>query len=89
MLNGLLEALPEDSTFNRPHGGMFIWARLPEGWDAAELLERALVQDVAFVPGMPFFAHDGDPRSMRLAFTTHSATEITEGLRRLRSAHEN
>jgi len=66
---------------------MFIWARLPIGWDAKDLLVRALSHDVAFVPGAPFFASDGDIRTMRLAFTTHSAHEIAEGMRRLRLAH--
>ncbi len=31
MLEGLPAALPEGSRWNRPEGGMFIWASLPEG----------------------------------------------------------
>ena len=31
LLDGLARALPEGSTFNRPDGGMFVWARLPPG----------------------------------------------------------
>src|SRR5919107_4005201 len=42
LLGGLGGALPPGSGHNRPDGGMFVWARLPAGWDAAELLERAL-----------------------------------------------
>ena len=44
LLAGLGAALPPGSTHNRPDGGMFVWARLPDGWDAAALLERALEQ---------------------------------------------
>ncbi|HEV2775700.1 MAG TPA: PLP-dependent aminotransferase family protein [Solirubrobacteraceae bacterium] len=84
LLAGLAHALPSGSTFNRPDGGMFVWARLPDGWDAQELLHRALEHDVAFVPGWPFFARDADPRTLRLSFTTHVADEIAEGLARLR-----
>ncbi|MEA2148578.1 MAG: 2-aminoadipate transaminase [Solirubrobacteraceae bacterium] len=86
LLAGLGAALPEGSTFNRPAGGMFVWARLPAGWDAGELLVAALRHDVAFVPGAPFFAVDPDPRTLRLSFTTHAPAQIVEGLARLRAA---
>jgi 2-aminoadipate transaminase len=86
LLAGLAGALPQGSTFNRPDGGMFVWARLPAGWDAAELLRAALRHDVAFVPGFPFFAQEPDHRTLRLSFTTHAADEIGEGLERLRRA---
>ena len=65
---------------------MFVWARLPDGWDAAALLDRALEHDVAFVPGFPFFAGPPDTATLRLSFTTHPPAEIAEGLRRLRAA---
>jgi 2-aminoadipate transaminase len=86
LLAGLADALPPGSTHNRPDGGMFVWARLPDGWDAAELLDRALARDVAFVPGYPFFAGPPDGAALRLSFTAHAPGEIAEGLRRLRAA---
>jgi 2-aminoadipate transaminase len=86
LLSGLADALPPGSTHNRPDGGMFVWARLPDGWDAAELLDRALVHDVAFVPGFPFFAGPPDAATLRLSFTAHGPDEIAEGLERLRLA---
>ena len=86
LLRGLAAALPSGSTFNRPQGGMFVWARLPQGWDAAELLRTALEHDVAFVPGFAFFALEPDERTLRLSFTTHVAAQIAEGLVRLRRA---
>jgi 2-aminoadipate transaminase len=86
LLAGLAAALPAGSTFNRPAGGMFVWARLPAGWDAGELLVAALRHDVAFVPGAPFFAADPDPRTLRLSFTTHTPAQIVEGLGRLQAA---
>jgi DNA-binding transcriptional MocR family regulator len=86
LLGGLAQALPQGATFNRPAGGMFVWARLPEGWDASQLLRTALRHDVAFVPGSPFYATEPDPRTLRLSFTTHPPNEIVEGLRRLQAA---
>jgi DNA-binding transcriptional MocR family regulator len=65
---------------------MFVWARLPDGHDAQDLLPAAIERDVAFVPGRPFFAGTPDPRALRLSFTTHAPDEIREGLARLRSA---
>lgn len=80
LLGGLADALPAGSSFNRPAGGMFVWARLPPGWDATALLRSALRHDVAFVPGAPFFATVPDERTLRLSFTTHPGARIVEGL---------
>ncbi|MFD7260238.1 PLP-dependent aminotransferase family protein [Streptomyces sp. NPDC059874] len=86
LLAGLGEALPTGSSWNRPEGGMFIWATLPEGYDATALLGSAISHDVAFVPGAPFFTGRPDTRTLRLSFTTHTPEEIAEGLRRLGTA---
>jgi 2-aminoadipate transaminase len=86
LLAGLADALPPGSTHNHPDGGMFVWARLPGGWDAGELLDRALAHDVAFVPGFPFFAGPPDAATLRLSFTAHGPDEIAQGLARLRLA---
>ncbi|MFC7310725.1 PLP-dependent aminotransferase family protein [Streptomyces monticola] len=85
MLAGLADALPEGSTWNRPEGGMFLWARLPDGHDAARLLGAVVAHDVAYVPGAPFYAEDPDPATLRLCFVTQAPDEIAEGLRRLRA----
>jgi 2-aminoadipate transaminase len=86
LLGGLSEALPVGSTHNWPEGGMFVWARLPDGWDAAALLPRALEREVAYVPGEHFFSATPDRASLRLSFTTHEPEEIARGLRRLAGA---
>ncbi|WP_418953256.1 PLP-dependent aminotransferase family protein [Streptomyces viridochromogenes] len=83
MLEGLPAALPEGARWNRPEGGMFVWVTLPDGHDATALLKTAVGHEVAYVPGAPFFCGEPDPRAMRLSFTTHSADEIRDGLRRL------
>ncbi|GAU68725.1 aminotransferase [Streptomyces sp. NBRC 110611] len=86
LLDGLPDALPAGSSWNRPDGGMFVWARLPEGHDATELLRAAVEHDVAYVPGAPFYAGVPDPSTLRLSFITHAPDEIGEGLHRLARA---
>lgn len=86
LLSGLAGALPPGSTHNHPDGGMFVWARLPDGWDANALLPRALDCDVAYVPGAPFFSGPPDHATLRLSFTAHPPQEIAVGLERLASA---
>jgi 2-aminoadipate transaminase len=86
LVDGLAAALPPGSTHNRPDGGMFVWARLPDGRDAEALLARALERDVAFVPGFPFFAGRPDRATLRLSFTAHGPAEIADGLSRLADA---
>ncbi|MEU2625393.1 PLP-dependent aminotransferase family protein [Streptomyces sp. NPDC007157] len=83
MLAGLADALPAGSTWNRPEGGMFLWARLPEPYDTTVVLRRAVEHDVAYVPGEPFYAADPDRSTLRLCFVTQTPEEIGEGLRRL------
>ena len=56
---------------------------LPEGLDARRLLERALEEDVAFVPGESFFPGGGHDNTLRLNFSAMPEERITEGIRRL------
>jgi 2-aminoadipate transaminase len=80
MAEALTTHLPAGTTWQTPRGGMFFWLRLPEGYDAMALLERAVDAGVAFVPGAPFFATDPDPRTMRLSFVTLSVEQIREAV---------
>ncbi|MEU0250668.1 PLP-dependent aminotransferase family protein [Streptomyces sp. NPDC006235] len=83
MLAALPGALPEGSVWNRPEGGMFLWARLPEPYDTTALLPQVVRHDVAYVPGAPFYAGTPDRTTLRLCFVTQTPEEIEEGLRRL------
>ncbi|MFG3100065.1 PLP-dependent aminotransferase family protein [Streptomyces sp. NPDC048182] len=86
MLAALPDVLPAGSRWTRPEGGMFLWARLPDGHDTTALLPEVLRHDVAYVPGAPFHATAPDPATLRLCFVTHTPDEITEGLHRLGTA---
>jgi DNA-binding transcriptional MocR family regulator len=37
-----------------PRGGLFLWARLPDGLDASQVARAALVDNVVFAPGRAF-----------------------------------
>ena len=65
-----------DVSFNVPAGGMFLWLRMPAGIDTVALLPHAVERNVAFVPGAPFYAGQGDPRTLRLSFVTASVEQI-------------
>jgi len=72
--------------FNKPNGGMFLWLRLPPGVDAVALLPKAVERGVAFVPGVPFYAGEGDARTLRLSFVTATDEEIDTAIAALADA---
>ena len=72
--------------WNTPDGGMFLWARLPQGMSAVDLLPVAVDKGVAFVPGAAFYASDADPRTLRLSFVTASVQQIDIGIAALAAA---
>lgn len=80
MLDALAQHMPPGVTWNRPDGGMFLWARLPAGLDAAALLPAAVERGVAYVPGAAFYATAPDIRTLRLSFVTASEEEIRRGV---------
>jgi 2-aminoadipate transaminase len=75
-----------DVQWNTPDGGMFLWARLPQGMDAIDLLPHAVDKGVAFVPGAPFYAGAPDTRALRLSFVTASVQQIDTGIAALAAA---
>jgi 2-aminoadipate transaminase len=89
--DAMLQALAREMqglgvSWNTPDGGMFLWARLPAGMDAAALLPRAVERGVAFVPGAAFYAQGADARTLRLSFVTASPEQITTGIAALAAA---
>jgi 2-aminoadipate transaminase len=80
------EMIGLDVQWNKPDGGMFLWARLPPGVNAIELLPRAVDKGVAFVPGAPFYAGQPDTRCLRLSFVTASVQQIDAGIAALAAA---
>jgi len=89
--DAMLEALKTemaglDFTWSVPVGGMFLWARLPKGMSAVDLLPKSVEKNVAFVPGAAFYADHADPRTLRLSFVTPSVAQIRIGVAALAQA---
>jgi 2-aminoadipate transaminase len=83
ILSAMSDTFPRDVRWTRPAGGLFIWASLPDGMDAADVLRDALAEKVAFVPGTSFFADGSGRNTFRLNFTNASLGRIGEGIGRL------
>ena len=84
ILDAALRAeMPAGFSWTKPEGGMFLWVTGPQSLDAFELLQRAIAQKVAFVPGRDFFPADGGQNFMRLNYSNSTPDRIREGVRRL------
>lgn len=67
-----------------PQGGLFFWLTLKQPLDTRTLLAPSLDQDVAFMPGEPFFSEpDQHHGSLRLNFSHIDPARLDEGLKRL------
>lgn len=86
MLEALDREMPKEVAYTRPKGGMFVWMTLPEGLSAEALFRQALEENVAFVPGGPFFANGGGENTLRLSYATMDRERIAEGVQRLAKA---
>jgi 2-aminoadipate transaminase len=83
MLSALQDFFPEEVSWTHPDGGLFLWVTMPSGVDSSHLLDSALRQNVAFVPGEPFFPNGDKGSHMRLNFSHSQPEQIREGIRRL------
>jgi 2-aminoadipate transaminase len=66
--------------WNKPDGGMFLWVKLPQGMNAADLLPKAVERNVAYVPGAAFYSGNTQHNTLRLSFVTASVDQINEGI---------
>jgi len=80
------ELFPEEITYTKPEGGMFVWCTLPEHKSAMDLFHRAIEEEVAFVPGRAFYVDGTGENTFRLSFSTNDEAEIEEGMKRLTRA---
>lgn len=83
MVKMMEECFPENVSFTRPEGGMFLWVTLPEKMSSLELFNLALKENVAFVPGEAFYANGGGMNTMRLNFSNSDEDKISTGIIRL------
>lgn len=83
MLEALEEHMPEGVKWTHPQGGLFLWATLPVGANAADLLQEAVKEKVAYVPGASFHPCGGGENTLRLNFSYSKPELINEGIGRL------
>ena len=76
------------TTWNDPAGGFYFWVTFPRGVDARALLDVALDEGVAFVPGQAFTLGPGHVNSFRFSISSPTPDRIDEGVRRLRRAFD-
>ena len=82
MLKAMGDYFPGDVRWSRPEGGMFIWAEAAGGLDMEAVYQKALLRNVAFVPGKYFYAGRGEGRAtMRLNFTMSKEADIDKAIR--------
>ncbi|MGW7358775.1 aminotransferase-like domain-containing protein [Streptomyces sp. NPDC054802] len=80
--------LPALALSHIPAGGYHLWLRLPDGADETALAAAALRAGVAVAPGRPYFCAEPPAGHVRLSFAgVAGPAEITEGVRRLRTAY--
>jgi 2-aminoadipate transaminase len=75
-------------TWNDPQGGFYFWVKLPRGVDARALLDVALEEGVAFVPGQAFTIRRDHSSALRFSISAPTPDRIDEGVRRLRRAFD-
>lgn len=79
----LRKEMPPGFSWTKPEGGMFLWVTGPRDLDAMHLLNRAVHQKVAFVPGRDFFPAEAGKNFLRLNYSNSTPERIREGVRRL------
>ena len=83
MIKAMQEYFPENVKWTEPEGGLFLWVQLPQEISATDLLQEALKQKVAYVPGKPFYPYEDKDNTLRLNFSNASPEMIIEGIKRL------
>jgi 2-aminoadipate transaminase len=83
MEQSLRQGLGDLISWPEPRGGFFLWATLPGGLSADDLLPRAIEHRVIYVVGSAFFVDGSGANLLRLSFSLPSADRIEEGVARL------
>lgn len=85
MIQALRQYCSPYMEFTVPQGGFYIWCRLKSDIKAAELMQRAAVHGVSFVPGIAFYTSGAasNDNEIRLCFSAHAPEILREGIRRI------
>lgn len=86
MMTAIKKYFPETVSYSQPEGGMFIWMEVPGITDTQELFDRCIQNNVAFVPGEPFYCDEVVPGTFRLNYSNMPEEQIELGMKRLAQA---
>lgn len=80
MLEEIGKHFPPSARYTRPQGGMFIWVTLPEGVRSMDVFDAAIRENVAVLPGTPFYIDGGGDTTLRINFSNASHERIRSGI---------
>ena len=83
MLDAMKHHFPPSVHWTRPQGGLFLWVTIPEDLDTTTILEKAVANKVAFVPGTAFYPDGSGHNTSRLNFSNAQPEQIELGIKRL------
>jgi 2-aminoadipate transaminase len=86
MIKNIRQYFPPEIKYTQPEGGMFLWVTLPPQMSSMQLFERAIKDNVAFVPGHPFYINKTEVNTLRLNFSCVDEATIQIGIKRLGKA---
>lgn len=80
MISSMQKCFPPSVRWTEPEGGLFLWVTLPDGMSSGQLVEQALAEKVAVVPGRTFFARGDNDSTLRLNFSNTTPQAIDRGI---------
>ena len=83
MLAQMDRYFPDEVTWNRPGGGFFVFVKLPEDIDTADLFRQAVDKNVAFVTGQQFFVDGSGHNTLRLSYAQAAYQDIEYAIRKI------
>jgi len=83
MLDALDEYMPQEVSWIKPDGGLFLFITCPPHIDTTELFKKAIAKKVVFVGGTSFYCDGKGQNTMRLNFSYCSKEMNIEGIKRL------
>ncbi len=83
MQREIKKTFPSSVRYTQPEGGMFLWLTLPDGISSHDVFEAAIKEEVAVLPGTPFYIDEGGNSTLRINFSNAPDTLICEGIARL------
>lgn len=86
LADALDATLGDRITFHRPDGGMFLWTEFPHIADTTQLLQHAVREGVAFVPGNAFTIDQVPDSKARFSYSTLAPDQLRVAVERLARA---